>query len=1127
LSATLTGPVAVRWRAVAFLFLTVLAAVARAQSPAPAGVQTSLLHELFQDHAVLQREQPIAVWGRAANGETVTVALGTSTVRAQADASGRWSTQLPAMAAGGPYELTAQGSSGARQAVQDILLGDVFLCSGQSNMEMQVLRASNSYDEIRKSANNTIRLASIHQAINPAPLTHFQNPVGWQVASPETVPDWSAVCFFFARELQSFAHVPIGLIQSTWGGANIRPWISAGALQALGGYESGLRLLGLYAQDPAAAQNQFAHLWEQWWRAGSGDRPGSEPWIARRLPQEPKQGSGPAQSPGRESAALTKEPAEQWRSAPGGLGDWRTWGDTALADFTGALWYRTRINLTPAQALIAASGGAKLSLGAINQVDETWMNGRALGNTFGYETDRTYEIPRGRLHAGENVLVVNVATTYGPGGLLAKGERRALHLPGGESIPLTGVWEYRVVPGAVGTQPRAPWESVGGLSTMYNAMIAPLGGYGLRAALWYQGESNSSEPQSYRSLLETLMADWRRQFGRDLPFLIVQLPNYGALPTAPTESGWAELREAQRLAVAHDAHAGLAVTVDIGDPHNLHPTNKQDVARRLANAARHVIFGESTPPSGPAPVSATRDSNGIVVDFTDVEGGLVAYSHATPIAFELCDDAPHSCRFASAQIEGSRVVLPVPTGSSPTRVRYCWADSPVCTLADAAGLPAVPFELRVVSPPVHLSSEQDHARIMKLLRIDSLRRGPDGDSQSPNAANFDESRVSPNLRLPDPLVLNDGRRVKTSDVWWKQRRAEIAAAFDSEVYGRVPRDVPKVIWRVTRTDRESVGGVPVITKQITGHVDSSAYPLINVDIALTLTTPARAAGPVPVIMEFGLSPDALAALRKRFTAAQWATFMGTGPSWQSQVLAKGWGYAVLIPTSIQADSGEGLTQGVIGLTNEGQPRKLDDWGALRAWAWGASRALDYFETDPHVDARQVGIEGLSRYGKAALVAMAYEPRFAIAFVGSSGEGGAKISRRNFGEQVENLASSAEYHWMAGNFLEYAGPRTVADLPVDAHELIALCAPRPVFVSSGSQSVEGGWVDAKGMFLGAVGAGPVYKLLGGKDLGTSVFPPMETALIDGDIAFRQHSGGHTDGPNWPAFLTFANRYIKGS
>jgi sialate O-acetylesterase len=714
LREALTGPVAVRWRAVAFLFLTVLAAVARAQSVPLAGVQTSLLHELFHDHAVLQRDQPIAVWGRAANGETVTVTLGTSTVRARADASGRWSTQLPAMAAGGPYELTALGSSGARQAVQDILLGDVFLCSGQSNMEMQVLRASNSYDEIRKSANDTIRLAGIHQAINPAPLTHFQNPVGWQVASPETVPDWSAVCFFFARELQSFTHVPIGLIQSTWGGSNIRPWISAAALQALGGYESGLGLLRLYARDPAAAQNQFAHLWEQWWRAGSGDRPGSKPWIPRRLAQEPTQAAGPAQPPRRQSAALTEEPAGQWRTLPSGLGDWRSWGVPALADFTGALWYRTRINLTPAQALIAASGSAKLSLGAINQVDETWINGRALGSTFGYETDRTYEIPHGRLHAGENVLVVNVLTTYGPGGLLAKGERRALHLPGGESIPLTGVWEYSVVPSAVGTPPRAPWESVGGLSTMYNAMIAPLGGYGLRAVLWYQGESNNSEPQSYRSLLETLMADWRRQFGRDLPFLIVQLPNYGALSTAPTESGWAQVREAQRLAVAHDPHAGLAVTIDIGDPHNLHPTNKQDVALRLANAARHVIFGESTPPSGPLPVSATRDSNGIVIDFTDVEGGLVAYSHATPIAFELCDDAPHSCRFAAAQIEGSRVMLPVPTGSSPTRVRYCWADSPVCTLADVGGLPAVPFELRVLSPPVHLGGEQDHARIMML-----------------------------------------------------------------------------------------------------------------------------------------------------------------------------------------------------------------------------------------------------------------------------------------------------------------------------------------------------------------------------------------------------------------------------
>jgi len=255
--------------------------------------------------------------------------------------------------------------------------------------------------------------------------------------------------------------------------------------------------------------------------------------------------------------------------------------------------------------------------------------------------------------------------------------------------------------------------------------------------------------------------------------------------------------------------------------------------------------------------------------------------------------------------------------------------------------------------------------------------------------------------------------------------------------------------------------------------------------------------------------------------------MGPGPPWQQQVAAKGWGYALLFPTSVQADTGEGLTQGIIGLVNKGQPRKLDDWGALRAWAWGASRALDYFETDKSVDAKQVGIEGLSRYGKAALVAMAYDPRFAIGFIASSGEGGAKILRRTFGELVENVAATSEYHWMAGNFLKYAGPLTANDLPVDAHELIALCAPRPVFVSSGSPQVEGGWIDGKGMFLGAVGAGPVYKLLGKKDLGTVKFPPMETALIDGDVAFREHSGGHTAAPNWPTFLAFASRYLKSS
>jgi hypothetical protein len=244
------------------------------------------------------------------------------------------------------------------------------------------------------------------------------------------------------------------------------------------------------------------------------------------------------------------------------------------------------------------------------------------------------------------------------------------------------------------------------------------------------------------------------------------------------------------------------------------------------------------------------------------------------------------------------------------------------------------------------------------------------------------------------------------------------------------------------------------------------------------------------------------------------------------VLAKGWGYAVVATSSVQADNGAGLTAGIIGLVNKGQPRKVDDWGALRAWAWGASRVLDYFETDKAVDAKHVGIEGHSRYGKAVALAMAYDSRFAIAFVSSSGEGGVKMNRRNWGELVENVAATNEYHWMAGNFLKYAGPLNWNDMPVDSHELVALCAPRPVFISGGATDGDG-WVDAKGMFLAAAGAGPVYKLLGKKDMGTTEFPPIETPLIEGDVAFRQHSGGHTPAPNWPTFITFASRYMPGS
>jgi (4-O-methyl)-D-glucuronate---lignin esterase len=410
-------------------------------------------------------------------------------------------------------------------------------------------------------------------------------------------------------------------------------------------------------------------------------------------------------------------------------------------------------------------------------------------------------------------------------------------------------------------------------------------------------------------------------------------------------------------------------------------------------------------------------------------------------------------------------------------------------------------------------SEQDHQLMMKLLGISELRPGPSGNPNDPDAANTDESKASPYASLPDPLVFKNGTKVTTPEEW-ERRRLEITEDFDREIYGKMPQNTPFVKWEVIRENDTMDGPYPVKIKNLVGHVDNSSCPSISVDIQMSLATPAGIVSPVPVMIELGwILPKG------------WKMPNEAEPTWKQQLLAKGWGYAVLVPASYQDDNGAGLTRGIIGLMNKGQPRKPDDWGTLRAWAWGASRVIDYFETCKDIDAGCIGIEGLSRYGKAALVAMAYDPRIAIGFIGSSGAGGAKILRRVFGEQVENLASSGEYHWFAPNFIKYAGPLTPNDLPVDAHELIALCAPRPVFISAGSIEMEGGWVDAKGMFLAAVNAGPVYTLLGKKDLGTTEMPPKETTLINGDIAFRQHAGGHTIIPNWPYFIQFAERYFK--
>ncbi len=380
--------------------------------------------------------------------------------------------------------------------------------------------------------------------------------------------------------------------------------------------------------------------------------------------------------------------------------------------------------------------------------------------------------------------------------------------------------------------------------------------------------------------------------------------------------------------------------------------------------------------------------------------------------------------------------------------------------------------------------------------------------------NYDEAKANPYPNLPNPLIFNDGKPVKNAEMWWKERRPQIVKDFNNEIYGWTPTHTPPVHWEVVSKRNTTIGNIPAVTSQLVGHVDNSIDPKISVNIKFTLTLPVGATHPVPVILEFG------------FVFPPGFHFPGMpeqkGPSWQEQVLDKGWGCAVYDPTSVQADNGAGLSEGIVGLMNKGEPCTPDQWGALRAWAWGASQILNYFETDRAIDANKVGLEGLSRYGKAVLVTMAYDQRFAIVLVGSSGKGGAALFRRDYGEDMGNICSSGEYHWFAGNLLEYV--LHPDRLSVDSNELIALCAPRPVFISCGSPEVEGNWVDDRGQFMAEVAAGPAYELLGEKGLGTDTMPPMGTPLMTGTLAFRQHHGAHAVAPNWPYFLKFAERYF---
>ncbi|RZJ98598.1 MAG: 9-O-acetylesterase [Brevundimonas sp.] len=647
--------------ALSALVLIAGGAPAIAQSPSAAAAPSSVsLGQPFGDHGVLQRDKPISVWGQAAAGERVTVSLGDRSVQARADRQGQWRTSLPALPAGGPYLLTATAASGAAASARDIMVGDVFLCSGQSNMEQPLRYAVHAWNPVVTPDDAGIRLMTVTKDSDAVSQPLWRHPTAWSVATVESAAEFSATCFYFAQDLRRTERVPMGLVHDSWGGSAIQAWISEPTLRRIGGFDAKLDVLARYPTDPIGAQAQWGEVWQGWWAARSSE----QPWLSE---------------------------TGQWTPVPK-MTPWEQWGVPALAAFDGMVWYRTDVTLTAEQA----AQGASLSLGTVDQVDQTWVNGRAVG-AMG-DGQRMYALPSGLLKAGANSIVVNVMDSWGEGGLYGPAETRAIVLADGSRVPLdAGGWRYQKVEGAGQTDgPRAPWESLAGTTSIGNAMISPLHDYGFRAALWYQGESNTGDqPPRYEALMAGLMADWRQRLNQpDLPFLIVQLANFGPPSSEARGSGWAEVREGQRLAVQNDPHAGLAVAIDIGDRYDIHPGQKGELGKRLARAGRHVIYGQDIVPSGAWAAGATRDGSDVVVRFTDVTDHLITLSSDRVVGLELCDAAQTNCRFASGTASGE--TIRVAAGDGPAAVvRFCWADNPICNLTDGSELPAGPFRLTV------------------------------------------------------------------------------------------------------------------------------------------------------------------------------------------------------------------------------------------------------------------------------------------------------------------------------------------------------------------------------------------------------------------------------------------------
>lgn len=620
-----------------------------------------LIHPLFNDHMVFPRDVEAPVWGWSEPGKEITVTMAGKTAKAVVDASGRWQTKLGPIGAGGPYECIVTGPTSRK--LSDVLVGDVWLCGGQSNMEFTLNGTNRASEEVAAANHPHIRLFHVPQRISPTPLPIVD--AEWNVCTPQTAAGFSAVGYFFGRMLHQETTIPIGLINSTWGGTLAEAWTSAGALRTMDDFKGPVDELERLAK---TGQSDFEQLMAVWWKKND---PGSANGLGFAEPTVD---------------------VSSWKTMK--LPDY--WEATALPDFDGIVWFRREFELPEDWV----GKDLKLDLGPIDDRDTTWINGSKVGEMSDWNLARTYKIPNKLLKAGRNVITVRVLDTGGGGGFYGTAEQLALSREGAAPISLAGEWRYQAtrILSEMTEPPQRFDNNPNAVTVLSNGMIACLQPFAIKGAIWYQGEANVGRSEQYRRLLPTMIRDWRTGFGSgEFPFYIVQLANFMEPTNEPVQSGWAELREAQLLTAQTVPNSGIAVTIDIGDAGDIHPRNKQDVGKRLALEALAKTYGKPVVHQGPLYKNMKIEGNTIRLEFDHVGGGLV--QHGDKMAGFAIAAADGKFIHAEARIDGASIVVSGPGIEQPTIVRYNWANNPPASLFNKEGLPASPFRTDAPNAP--------------------------------------------------------------------------------------------------------------------------------------------------------------------------------------------------------------------------------------------------------------------------------------------------------------------------------------------------------------------------------------------------------------------------------------------